>query len=96
MAERTGGLAGDVCDGSYAGLLSAVLSTASGLQRAFPLAQVPGDAAALDVTVAGRVVPPGEWRYDAAQQAVVFTAASTPAVGEQVEVSYQAVCPPPP
>ena len=94
VAERTGGLAGDVCDGSYAGMLSTVLSSATGLQRTFPLAQAPDDPAALAVTVAGRAVPPGQWRYDAAQQAVVFTTA--PAVGEQVGVSYQAVCPPPP
>ncbi len=96
VAERTGGLAGDVCDGSYGGMLSTLLSTAAGLQRTFPLAQVPEDPAALVVTVAGRAVPPGDWRYDAAQQAVVLTAAATPAVGEQLTVSYQAVCPAPP
>jgi len=96
VAERTGGLAGDVCDGSYAGLLSTLLSTATGLQRTFHLSQAPGDPAALAVTAGGRAVPPGEWRYDAAQQAVVLTSASAPAVGEQLTVSYQAVCPPPP
>jgi hypothetical protein len=85
-----------VCDGSYAGLLSTLLSTATGLQRTFHLSQAPGDPAALEVAVGGRAVPPGEWRYDAAQQAVVLTSASAPAVGEQLTVSYQAVCPPPP
>jgi hypothetical protein len=94
VAERTGGLAGDVCDGSYAGLLSTVLSGATGLQRTFRLAQEPDDPAALAVTVGGRAVPPGQWRYDPAQRSVVL--ATPPAVGEQVGVSYQAVCPPPP
>ncbi|MEN9799245.1 MAG: hypothetical protein RL653_2941 [Pseudomonadota bacterium] len=96
VAERTGGLVGNVCQGSYAGMLSAVLASASGLQEAFRLAQPPADPAAVRVSVDGRDMPAGTWRYDEVQQGVRFTGSNVPRVGSTVTVSYQAVCPPPP
>ncbi len=96
MTDRTGGVALDYC-GDPAQNVAALAPYAFGLSRAYPLS-APAVAASLNVRVGGTTVPATangvtNWTYDPARNRVLFSAASTPAPGASVRISYMTDCP---
>jgi hypothetical protein len=96
MTDRTGGVALDYC-GDWAQNVAALAPYAFGLSRAYPLS-APAVAASLNVRVGGTTVPAAangvtNWTYDPARNRVLFSAASTPAPGASVRISYTTDCP---
>ena len=83
----------EICSASWATTLQNLGRTAFGYRTQFYLNNTPDLAAQpLDVQVNGVAVPASGWTYDAASNAIVFTATTTPSAGQTLTVTYATVC----
>jgi hypothetical protein len=96
VAEATGGVVEDVCDASYENTLNTVTGQAQALQSAFHLTAVPRNPAAIQVVVAGVPQNGGAYYYAAENNSVIFNAGTVPQPGQEIDISYEASCPPAP
>lgn len=92
LAPLTGGVIEHICSGTY----QSGVSTAPQIVRnpSFVLQAVPNPMTIV-VRVDGAAVPSGggtNWTFDPGTNAVVFSAAATPALGLSVEVDYTIAC----
>lgn len=93
VVNFTSGVSDEICSASWATTLQNLGRTAFGYRTQFFLNNTPDlSAQPLDVQINGVAVPPAGWTYDAAANAIVFTALTTPAPGQTLTVTYATVC----
>lgn len=91
LAQLTGGAAENVCSGDWGGTMARIAASAFGPLARFKLSARPLTPFQIEVRVNGHVVTTG-YRYDGADNAIVFDAASVPAAGSTVELDYPVGC----
>ncbi len=96
LVAATGGTTVDICSTDWTAAMGQLGKAVFGYRTRYRLGSVPV-AGSVTVTVNGVALPssiPGTtyWLYDAAANAVDFTAAGLPPVTSQVLIGYQAAC----
>lgn len=94
VSRATAGVTDDICSSNWAATLQSLGRTAFGFRTTFYLTSVPdlSMGRTLEVRVNGAVVPPADYVWDAATNAIVFTSSSAPPPGRQLTVSYDTTC----
>jgi hypothetical protein len=88
VIQATGGVSLSICTSDWDALLRTLAEKSFGFTRRFPLSGVPEGQ--VQVSVNG--VPVNGWTFDAAGNAVVFDASSTPSPGASIDVTYTPRC----
>lgn len=96
LVAATGGMQVDICSADWTNAMGQLGKAVFGYRTRYRLGALPV-AGSVTVTVNGVALPssiPGTtyWLYDAAANAVDFTAAGLPPVTSQVVIGYQAAC----
>ncbi len=92
VVKATNGLAGSICDSSYAGIMKKVGDVTFHPKVQFFLSRL-ADPATVSVQVNGTACTSG-WRYDAPSNSVIFDEAGAcmPGPGDKIRVSYETLC----
>lgn len=88
--NQTGGVKSDICTLDWATDLQNISRNVFGARRNFELSGSARSAADIAVSINGTPIPASAWRYDAANNAVVFN--SPPSPGSTIDVSYRTAC----
>lgn len=94
MASQTNGVLSEICTSNWSQKLQDLGKTAFGFRTVFYLTAAPDLSMGkmLDVKVNGVTVPPTDYMYDAAINAVKFDPLKTPGSGKTLTVTYFTAC----
>lgn len=88
--SQTGGVRSDICTLDWATDLQNISRNLFGARRSFALSGVARSATDITVSINGTAIPSTAWRYDGANNAVVFNSAPSP--GATIDISYRTAC----
>jgi hypothetical protein len=101
VIDSTNGTLGDICSFDLASFVDTIADHAFNFRSRFFLKNIPDftNGRSVEVKLDGRVLSPNDlirqravWRFDAAQNAVIFDLFYVPKVGSTVSVTYQVAC----
>lgn len=88
--NQTNGVKADICTLDWATDLQNISRNVFGARRSFELSGVARSGPDITVSINGSVIPNTAWRYDPANNAVVFNSAPSP--GSTIDISYRTAC----